>query len=79
VPAIVSDIPALRETMGDAAVYVEPTDLESMADGLARVLADGRLRRRLAAAGPARAAAFSIGASVAAHATVYERCLGRVA
>jgi hypothetical protein len=58
-PVVCSDLAPFREIAGDAAVYVDPRDPASIADGVARVHADAALRSRLAAAGPARAAAFS--------------------
>ncbi|HEU4974713.1 MAG TPA: glycosyltransferase family 1 protein [Baekduia sp.] len=59
VPVLTSSTSSMPEVGGDAAVYVEPRDVASIRDGLARLLGDGALRERLAAAGPARAAEFS--------------------
>ncbi|MBX3462028.1 MAG: glycosyltransferase [Planctomycetes bacterium] len=56
-PVVCSDLPPLRELAGDAAIYVDPRDPAAIARGLLRVL-DPDLRAVLAAAGPARAAAF---------------------
>jgi glycosyltransferase involved in cell wall biosynthesis len=39
-PSVVSDLPALRETMGDAAIYVDPTCRDSMVKGLMALLND---------------------------------------
>ena len=39
-PSVVSDLPAFRETLGDAAVVVAPGDAEALAGGLLRVVAD---------------------------------------
>jgi glycosyltransferase involved in cell wall biosynthesis len=46
---------ALPETCGDAAVLVDPDDLEGLADALEGVLGDGSLRDRLIASGLDRA------------------------
>jgi len=46
-PLVLSDLPAHRESMGDAAVYFPPGDSAALADALARVLTDEELRRRL--------------------------------
>jgi alpha-1,3-rhamnosyl/mannosyltransferase len=46
---------SLPEVAGDAAVYVEPTDVGSIRAGLERALGDGALRAGLAARGPERA------------------------
>ena len=52
-PAIVSDLPALRETAGAGAVYVPAGDVEALAAALREVAADEGLRARLAAGGAA--------------------------
>jgi glycosyltransferase involved in cell wall biosynthesis len=51
VPLVTSDRDWAREACGDAAVYAEPTDPESLADALYRVLEDAELRRNLRASG----------------------------
>jgi glycosyltransferase involved in cell wall biosynthesis len=50
-PAIVSDIPALRETAGDGALYVPPGDVAALAGAMRAVAGDETLRARLAAGG----------------------------
>ena len=50
-PAIVSDLPVLREVLGGGALYVTPGDAAGLADALLRVAADPALRERLLAAG----------------------------
>jgi glycosyltransferase involved in cell wall biosynthesis len=50
-PAIVSDLPAFAENLGEGALRVPPGDAEALADALVRVACDGELRARLAAAG----------------------------
>jgi glycosyltransferase involved in cell wall biosynthesis len=46
-PTVLSDLPAHRETLGDAALYFPPTDAEALAGSLTRILADDALRRSL--------------------------------
>lgn len=58
-PTVCGDIPALREVMGHAAVYVEPTCPEDIAAGLQHVLNDAALRLRLGILGKQRAALFT--------------------
>ena len=58
-PVLTSDVSALPEVAGDAALLVSPTDVEAIADGLTRLLDDAALRADLAARGLRRAAAFS--------------------
>jgi glycosyltransferase involved in cell wall biosynthesis len=53
VPAIVSDVPALRETAGSGALHVAAGDERAWAAALARMAGDEALRRELAAAGAA--------------------------
>ena len=49
-PAVVSDLPAFRETLGDAALRVPPEDEPALAEALLAVAGDQELRARLAAA-----------------------------
>jgi len=58
-PVITSDVPALRETAGDAAQYCDPTDVDSIAHSLRQVIEDAQLRASLAQRGLQRAAQFS--------------------
>ncbi|HZL99610.1 MAG TPA: glycosyltransferase family 4 protein [Planctomycetota bacterium] len=57
---VASDLPSLREVLRDGhnAVLAAPDDPEALAAGLARLLGDEPLRRRLAAAARADAAPF---------------------
>jgi glycosyltransferase involved in cell wall biosynthesis len=59
VPAVTSNAPALAEVAGDAALQVDPRDVEALAEALARLDSDDPLRRRLARRGRQRAAAFT--------------------
>jgi glycosyltransferase involved in cell wall biosynthesis len=58
-PAIVSDLPVLREVLGDGALYVKPGDAAGLADALLRVAGDPALRSRLLSAGRAAIAPLS--------------------
>jgi glycosyltransferase involved in cell wall biosynthesis len=58
-PALVSDLPALRETLGDGARYVAPGDAPALADALLELAGDDALRASLARAGAARVAELS--------------------
>ena len=55
-PLVLSDLPAHRESMGGAAVYVTPGDDVALADALVRVLGDEKLREDLASRARARVA-----------------------
>ena len=41
-PVVVSDLPPLREVLGEQATYVPVGDVDALADALARAVADGR-------------------------------------
>jgi glycosyltransferase involved in cell wall biosynthesis len=59
VPAVASDLPALRETAGGGALHVPPGDEAALAAALLRLAHDGELRATLARAGAARAAGLT--------------------
>jgi glycosyltransferase involved in cell wall biosynthesis len=58
-PAVVGATGALPELAGEAAVLVDPEDVDAIATGLEKVLADEELRTRLRAASIDRARAFT--------------------
>ncbi len=58
-PVVASAIGALQEVLGDAAFYVDPYDVGSIAAGLLTATADQRLRQLLAEAGLRQAAHYS--------------------
>lgn len=71
IPTAVSAASCLPEVTGDAALHVAPGDVAAWAAALAALATDGALRARLAAAGPARAAAFDWAAGAAAAVGAY--------
>lgn len=75
-PVVTSNRSSLPEVAGDAALLVDPDDVAALRDTLLRVLDDGDLRARLAAAGRSRAAAFTWEASARAHLTAYRLAAG---
>jgi glycosyltransferase involved in cell wall biosynthesis len=58
-PALIGKAGSLPELAGGAALAVDPTDVESIAGGLEKLLDDRALRQRLADQGRSRAAAYS--------------------
>lgn len=58
-PVVSSTVTSLAEVVGDAAVVIDPLDVDSIADGIDRVLRDDQLRQALRARGIAQAARFS--------------------
>jgi glycosyltransferase involved in cell wall biosynthesis len=76
-PVVTSRTSSLPEVAGDAAVLVEPSSVEEIADATTRVLTDGRLRERLVAAGRARLAAFTWERTAERTLETWQRALGR--
>jgi glycosyltransferase involved in cell wall biosynthesis len=75
VPVLTSNVSALPEVAGDAALLVDPTDVHAIADGLRRLAADSELRDTLIRAGLARAGEFTWEKSVAATWLVYQELI----
>lgn len=59
VPVVTSNISSMPEVAGDAAVLVDPRDVDGLAAAIARMLRDEALRDRLREAGLARSRQFS--------------------
>lgn len=57
-PVVASDLPALREVLGDLGVFAPPGDVAALAASVAELAVDPERRRALGQAGPARAARF---------------------
>ena len=64
-PVITSNLSALPEVAGDAALLVDPFDVRALADAMERIVQDEPLRATLRAKGLERAKQFSWDASVA--------------
>jgi glycosyltransferase involved in cell wall biosynthesis len=76
-PVLTSDRSSLPEVAGDAAVLVDPLDRGAIAKGLVRLVTDSALRRRMADAGPRRAARFTWSATAAGTWAAYREVLAR--
>jgi glycosyltransferase involved in cell wall biosynthesis len=59
VPTLSSRTSSIPEVAGDAAVLVDPTDVDAIAEGLSRLVSSQELRDRLRTAGLSQASAFS--------------------
>lgn len=77
VPVVASHAGALPETLGDAAVLVDPRSVPELRDALAAVLTDGALRVRLVERGRARAGEFPPERAGASLAEVVDEVLDR--
>lgn len=72
-PVIASTTSSLPEVVGDAGLLVDPSDAAAIETAMDRIAGDAPLRRRLAAAGRARAEGFSWDATAAATLDVYRK------
>lgn len=73
VPVVASNIAAIAEVSGDAAVLVDPTKPAEIAHAIKQVLQDGALRSRLKTAGKKRVATFSWEKAARAYIDVFEK------
>jgi glycosyltransferase involved in cell wall biosynthesis len=74
-PVIVSNAASLPEVCGDAAYYVDPCDVEDIAEGINEVLMNRALRQDLIAKGLERAKLFSWEKAAKEHLKVFEEVL----
>jgi glycosyltransferase involved in cell wall biosynthesis len=75
VPVLTSNVSAMPEVAGDAALLVDPHNIASIAEGLCRLSSDSTLRERLVGAGLARAREFTWEKAVESTWKVYEELL----
>ncbi len=78
VPVVCSDIPALRETAGEAAVFVDPAAPSSIAEGIETVLGNETVRTSLREKGRARARQFTWDKAASRTVEIYRDVLGKV-
>jgi glycosyltransferase involved in cell wall biosynthesis len=74
---LTADAAAIPEVVGNAAVLVDPTDDEAVAEGLLRAATDDVLRSGLKMGGPQRSAAFTWEACARRTMDAYRLALGR--
>ena len=72
-PVVTSNVYALPEVCGEAAEYVDPYSVDSIATGLRRVLDDPARAEELRALGSERAAGFTWRRAAEQHLEWYER------
>jgi glycosyltransferase involved in cell wall biosynthesis len=76
-PVVTSNVSSLPEVVGDAAVLVNPYDVDAIVDGLRRVLTDPVLAADMRRKGIERAREFSWERSVAKTWAVYQTIAGK--
>jgi len=76
-PVACSDIPALREVAGEAALYFDPRNPAQIATRIGEAIADAGLAGRLRELGLARAAGFSWSAAAEGTLASYHDALSR--
>jgi glycosyltransferase involved in cell wall biosynthesis len=74
-PVVTSNCSSLPEVAGDAAVLVDPTSIESIAGGIARLWEDDVQRQELSCRGLRRAAEFSWERTARQTMSLYDRVL----
>jgi glycosyltransferase involved in cell wall biosynthesis len=78
-PVITSRIPVIMETVGDAALLVEPTDVRELADCIHELWTSDAEQRRLSAEGIAHASRFTWERTARLTLDVYDEVLQRAA
>jgi glycosyltransferase involved in cell wall biosynthesis len=76
-PVVTSSVSSLPEVAGDAALLVDPRDVDAIASAMRRILDDSDLAADLRARGLARAAQFSWERTARETLAVYEKVLGK--
>lgn len=76
-PVVCSRAMALPEVAGDAALYIDPHDIEAMAAAIERVLCSPAVQAEMREKGFRQAAKFKWEESARKHVEVYQRVLGR--
>ncbi len=73
VPVLTSNVSSMPEVAGDAAILVDPGDVDAIASALSEIVMDEDLRAVLSAAGVARAARFTWEATARSTAAVLDQ------
>jgi glycosyltransferase involved in cell wall biosynthesis len=76
VPVIASSTSAIPEVAGDAAMLVDPADVNSLTQAVRAVLTDAQIRIQLRDRGLSRVRLFSWDEAAARHVAAYRRVLG---
>jgi glycosyltransferase involved in cell wall biosynthesis len=74
-PVVTANVSSMPEVAGEAAVYIDPLSVDSIAEGIRRALTSRDVQRRLAQAGVARARDFTWTRTAELTAAVYREAL----
>jgi glycosyltransferase involved in cell wall biosynthesis len=74
-PVVTSTVSSLPEAAGDAALLVDPTDVEAIADALRRILTDHGLAQHLGAKGLAHVTPYTWGRTAGQLADAFDKAL----
>lgn len=77
-PVIVTDLPSIRDHLGDGALYIDPRDAGSLAGAMHALWRDDSLAARLAANGARRLASFRYEDFLAAVRAILDEAVSRV-
>ncbi|MBC8142470.1 MAG: glycosyltransferase [Armatimonadetes bacterium] len=70
-PLVITDVPGLRDVVGDAGIVVPPANAQALANAIRTLASDAAKRNELGSIGRERAATFSIEACADAYAALY--------
>jgi glycosyltransferase involved in cell wall biosynthesis len=76
-PVITSKVTSIPEVAGDSVFYVDPYDVDSIAQGMYQIITNPELSTNLRHQGLTRAKKFSWDKTAAGVAQVLDKCLGR--
>ncbi|MFP5322140.1 MAG: glycosyltransferase family 4 protein [Acidimicrobiia bacterium] len=76
VPVVTTDVPAVREVAGDAALIVDPGDVDALAEAIGRAWTDESWRQEAVRRGRARCERYSWDACVDGIVELYRRAAG---
>jgi glycosyltransferase involved in cell wall biosynthesis len=79
VPVVTSNVSAMPEVAGNAALLVNPYDIDELAEAMRRALRQSRTRTSLRSRGLKRAGQFSLERAACETVTVYERAAAEAA
>jgi glycosyltransferase involved in cell wall biosynthesis len=75
-PVMTSNVTSLPEVAGDAALLIDPTDVDAIAAAIVRIASDGELRENLKRRGEARARLFSWDRAAEKYARLFAEIAG---